>query len=506
MHSGTGPAQVGVTGTFTLVASSGSWFPVNEITAHVARRHCVTMGRAEVMEAGRVEIPLLAVARPPSGGIIDVKVCLNDPGATMSKHAARITLLLACLLSLHLLGCGAGEPPAMPDTPDATVQTGDNAGTIDASQIDDYRWILGVGTYSLTPTWYDRRTGKRITGLKIVPHGAFSEGLSPGDDITGKFPECVGYIDIHGKLVVRLPQDLPVEEAFPFTEGRALLYTLVDGELVLGIINTRGGWVVKPKLGEYESLGPCHDGRIAFQKNKLLGFLDRDGKLVIPAVYESVGFEIDASEARFRDGLCVVQQEGEEFFIGTTGKRLALPDGLEVSDQFFEGLAAVRQEVKLFDPPGLLGFVDRSGRAVIEPQFTEVGHFSQGLAPATIGKDVMSMLPGNPERFHSWQFKRRGTPKAWGFIDSTGRFAIPAQFDRVGHFSEGLAQFADAGKIGYIDRTGKVVIPAQFLEAWDFDGGVAEVVIPGGELGIYAYIDRTGRIIIHTGQERGLEM
>jgi len=102
-------------------------------------------------------------------------------------------------------------------------------------------------------------------------------------------------------------------------------------------------------------------------------------------------------------------------------------------------------------PPGMArvklsgkwGYIDRTGRIVINPQFEEAGDFSEGLA-------------------------RVKTGGKWGYIDRTGRFLINPQFDEAGDFSHGLARVKLGGKWGYVDRRGEVVIPPQFSEASDF--------------------------------------
>ena len=61
------------------------------------------------------------------------------------------------------------------------------------------------------------------------------------------------------------------------------------------------------------------------------------------------------------------------------------------------------------------GFIDKSGKVVIEPQFDDAEDFSEGLAQ--VGKDGK-----------------------WGFIDKSGKVVIEPQYDYVGDFSEGLAK------------------------------------------------------------------
>lgn len=92
---------------------------------------------------------------------------------------------------------------------------------------------------------------------------------------------------------------------------------------------------------------------------------------------------------------------------------------------------------------GKWGYVDRSGRIAITPQFEEAGDFSEGLARVKMGGK-------------------------WGYVDPTGRFLINPQFDEAGDFSQGLARVKVGGKWGYVSRRGEVVISPQFSEARDF--------------------------------------
>ena len=45
----------------------------------------------------------------------------------------------------------------------------------------------------------------------------------------------------------------------------------------------------------------------------------------------------------------------------------------------------------------------------------------------------------------------------WGYIDKSGKYAIPLQFDKVENFADGLARVQKAGEWIYIDKTGRTV-------------------------------------------------
>ncbi len=63
----------------------------------------------------------------------------------------------------------------------------------------------------------------------------------------------------------------------------------------------------------------------------------------------------------------------------------------------------------------------------------------------------------------------------FGFIDVTGRIVVEPQFDYAEHFSEGMAAVRVNGKIGFIDKTGKIAIQPQFDSWHSFKDGFALV-------------------------------
>ncbi|MGI7157691.1 WG repeat-containing protein, partial [Campylobacter coli] len=57
---------------------------------------------------------------------------------------------------------------------------------------------------------------------------------------------------------------------------------------------------------------------------------------------------------------------------------------------------------------------------------------------------------------------RVGLNGKWGFIDKSGKFVIEPKFDSIWDFSEGLAKVGLNGKYGLIDKSGKIVIEPKF--------------------------------------------
>ena len=81
----------------------------------------------------------------------------------------------------------------------------------------------------------------------------------------------------------------------------------------------------------------------------------------------------------------------------------------------------------------------------------------------------------------------------YGYMDTAGRVVIQMQYKDALHFSEGLAAVEADGKWGYIDRNGQMVIQPQFHKAKAFKNGRARVEIA---LDSWRYTDRTGKIVI----------
>lgn len=109
------------------------------------------------------------------------------------------------------------------------------------------------------------------------------------------------------------------------------------------------------------------------------------------------------------------------------------------------------------------GFKNPAGQVSIPARFEEVQDFSEGLAAVKVNG-------------------------LWGFINMTGRLVVNPKYFHVLNFSEGKAPVFN-GRFGYINKTGVLVIPMKFGVAQNFENGVARV-FNGGE---WTYIDHQGK-------------
>lgn len=122
---------------------------------------------------------------------------------------------------------------------------------------------------------------------------------------------------------------------------------------------------------------------------------------------------------------------------------------------------------------GLLGYIDRTGAIVIEPQYRSADDFAEGLAPVR--------LEGS-----------------YGYIDPDGKMVIEPQFDYATPFSEGLALVYMAGKPEYINPKGEQVLRTNYRMARPFYHGLAAVSTQAHNWGL---IDKSGRLVVDTSYE-----
>lgn len=217
--------------------------------------------------------------------------------------------------------------------------------------------------------YIDRRGNYQLTikrGILNIMSGDFSDGLAPA----GPNHDAMGYLNKEGEYVVP-----PVYEwSRAYSED-------------YGVAKQGARWFVFDRNGEAvlevecETLFSFHDG-LALIRGEKNGFIDLQGELVIDFA------ELGISEyGEFGNGLAPVMKDGKYGFIDTAGK-LVIPAVYETVGNFREGLAYVQLE-------GKYGFIDSSGRMVIEPQYENVNYFTQGKALVWVDGKIGIIDPDN---------------------------------------------------------------------------------------------------------------
>ena len=309
------------------------------------------------------------------------------------------------------------------------------------------------------------RTGKVVIPLCFDKVGAFSEGLARFER-----DRNWGYIDASGSVVI--------EPRFPwaqeFSEGLARVQ--VTGQALgfdgrWGFIDKTGKVVIAPDyegtLGSHNNIGSddqedaFHNGLAKITVRRKTGFIDMAGKVVIPPEFTYA--------YPFAEALAAVTKSpsGDDGwgYIDRTGKWVIAPQ-FEWGSSFSGHLAAVNRRHNC-------GYIDPTGAYVLRP-------------PVSPGEEDCATVWGDfVEGLSRWKFGNK-----YGFIDRSGKVVVEPRFDLTFHFSEGLAAVQIGGKWGYIDKTGKMVIkPKALAHVEDFHHGLAFVATKDGR---YGYIDRSG--------------
>ena len=239
---------------------------------------------------------------------------------------------------------------------------------------------------------------------------------------------------------------------------------LVDNKW--GFIDTEGNVVIAPIFRAYvsgfeenpyfsEGLTPVID-----VETERVGYINKKGELTIPYQFYSGD--------NFQEGVAFVGTQNDYVLIDLEGKIIAQKfiaiNGWH--SKFSEGLAAASKEFGY-------GFMDKSGKFLIEPTFEEVRDFSDQFA--AVRKD-----------------------NKWGFVDKTGEVKVPFQFtNEPKPFSDGRAFVQGTNATwGIIDETGKLLVDPKYKQIFPFNGGAAVVSTMDNKFQETFYvIDINGKVV-----------
>ncbi len=315
-------------------------------------------------------------------------------------------------------------------------------------------------------------TGKIVIPLQFDSANGFSEGLALVTLKGKKF-----FIDTAGRTVFEARFDIIRD----FSEGLAAVNIGEKRIANIGLISDPGKWGYIDKTGKlvipmkFTHAESFSEGFAAVTEGDKGEFIDHDAKPVF-----NVPLDVTLG---FREGIAGVLYHGSVAYYDRTGKKISPPLGYgPESHSFSEGLVPV--EIK-----GKSGYMDRTGKLVIEAQFEDAEDFSEGLAPVKVRSDETTWCP--PEESGS----RKGFTMKWGYIDKTGKIVIPPQYESADAFSEGLAAINNCDQAFFIDKTGKKVVLGDFRYASSFAGGLSRVNVMTKQGLLWGYINRSGKMV-----------
>lgn len=261
------------------------------------------------------------------------------------------------------------------------------------------------------------KKGDVIIAPQFIWAGKFSEDLA-AVAVPVKIISMYGYIDSSGRYVIE-PKFL---KANGFSEGLAC----VNFRGQWGYIDKTGAWVITPEFDEArdfsQGLAPVKIGR-------LWGFIDQKGTIIIEPKFHEVGF--------FKDGLAPVAIMPNGWAYVDQNGQMAISWQFDSAHDFYEGLAAVSKKYSK-------GYTDTGGRMVIEKDyFSDIKDFSEGLAAVRVNSRYGSLRDGK-----------------WGYVNKSGRFVIEPRFSWASDFHGGLARVGIGQndiRRGYCNLKGKLI-------------------------------------------------
>lgn len=218
------------------------------------------------------------------------------------------------------------------------------------------------------------------------------------------------------------------------------------------------------------------------------GYMDGNGKQIIPPVYDFAG--------TFKEGLAAVVMDGKYGFINKLGK-LIIPCVYDGVGEFNEGRCIVERDEKW-------GMIDRNNKLLLGFLYEDLGDVSDGLIYLSKGEMYgyanMNGVLVIPEKFEeAYDFYKKQAKVEedgkYGMINSSGEYLIQPEYEELTPLTDSLLLCTLNGRKGLITRNGTTVIPPKYDQIGAFKDGLALV----SHSDTVEYIDISGNVVISKG-------
>lgn len=273
-------------------------------------------------------------------------------------------------------------------------------------------WFKSGVALVKTDQWYGyiNKKGIYVVSPKYKHALSFSEGMAWVVEPDG-MPTV---INDKGEALFTLKE---AEKVYAFSEGLAIFATKTeDGHLLYGYVDKKGEIVIPPQFADVHPF--VHGKAVVYNEEGKAGVIDRSGALVINYLYDACfNFE--------HKNYAVVRQSGKYGIIDTKGNYIIQPQFESLTS---DGIWLLAKREKKF------GWCDVKGKTIIDFQFDYAHTFGDShYAPVGIGDK-------------------------YGFIDRTGKLTINPQYDGSGSFIGSIAPVIIDDKIGFINAKGAYMV------------------------------------------------
>ena len=302
----------------------------------------------------------------------------------------------------------------------------------------------------------DEKTQKIVLPIKYKSaYTSYEDGLYIVQDTLEKY----GLFSVKTKEFLLEPSYSKMET---FTEGVCIVQKkfFVNGlsQYTYGAIDKTGKLIV-PDTFVY--LGVCRNGLMCFKQNGKYGYLNKQAKIAIPAMYARAEY--------FSDGLALAQltDTSKIGYINTENKFVIEPKYV-FAESFYQGYAAIYTSKKFYSMKNgnvnsdKVGIIDNKGKVVIPIIYETVSLKKPG------GIFVVSIGEKN------------------GLIDSTGTIVLPIENKKIDDFYDGIARVEKTvGMYGLVNTKGKWLLPADYTEVYALYSKTGYYVKKDGKYAVY---------------------
>ncbi len=229
--------------------------------------------------------------------------------------------------------------------------------------------------------------------------------------------------------------------------------------------------IISQQLTKAQSLSSKQD-----EKTGLYGFVDSEDKFVVKPMYKEVDFNFG-----FKPGLSkVVNKNDKVGFVNEEGKEV-VPFKYDEVGYFEGGYAIVKIKAGQYDYKN--GLMDSTGKEIIPLKWGKLEFYPNDkvlvFGEENASKVGLMDMKGNvliPAQYEFWS--KRVSKGLWpvgkndicGVVNLKNEVVVPFTYQMIESFSDELnlatAKKDKDGKYGFIDRTGKMVVPFMYDDGW----------------------------------------
>jgi hypothetical protein len=292
--------------------------------------------------------------------------------------------------------------------------------------------------------------------------------LPPGSPLQKAPEKTYGVINSENKIVV------PLVYKSIFNSGEKGIFIVKDGAENTGLFSAiTQKLLVEPQYFEIEGFS---EGLATVKKRKpdfgfLWGAVDVNGKTIIPVVYDYLGVS--------KQGLINFQQDNKMGFLDRNNK-VVIPAMYYNFSAFSDGLAAVK-----VSETGKYGYIDKTNTLVIPAEYEDANPFYGGYTSVAKKKGYTTNRPGQ---------KSVTVPGQWVVINKQGKQIQERSFDKVSSLNAGgLFIIESDGKSGTMNTQGMPILPMEYTDVTIDKNGYTVYRTPDKK---YGMMNNVGSIIV----------